>query len=63
MGHSPGDIKQYIKQYHYGLDEKKVGSKWYRITRSTEDDDREQYSALIEAAYRWAAENGAVINQ
>lgn len=58
LGCTPGEVKQYVKQYHYGIDEKKVGNMWYKSVRSTEDDNKVQYTALIEAAHRWAAENG-----
>ena len=60
LGYTPSEIKQMIKQWHYGFDEKKIGNNWYRVLRSTEEDDKEQYSELIEAAQRWAAENGIV---
>lgn len=61
LGNTPAEIKTAVKQYHYGIDEKKIGKDWCRILRSTEDDDRAQYTALIEAAYRWASENGIAI--
>ena len=61
-GNEPGEIKIAVKTYHYGIDEFKVGDKWYRGLRSTEDDNRIPYSELIEAAYRWAAENGIAID-
>lgn len=61
LGNTPAEIKTAIKQYHYGIDEKKIGNDWCRILRSTEEDNREQYSALIEAALRWGAENGVHI--
>lgn len=62
LGNTPAEIKIAIKTYHYGIDEFRVGDKWYRGLRSTEDDARGAYSELIEAAYRWAAENGIAIN-
>jgi len=62
MGCTPGQIKAAVKQEHFGLDEFKVGNKWYRIVQSSEDTDRLDYSALIETALRWAAENGVVIH-
>lgn len=58
LGHSPGQIKAAIKQEEFGIDEFKLGDKWYRTVKSSEDTDRVEYSALIEAAYRFAAEQG-----
>lgn len=63
LGNTPAEIKTAIKTYHYGMDEFKVGDKWYRGLRSTEDDGKIEYSELIEVAYRWAAENGIAINE
>lgn len=61
IGLSPGNVKAAIKQDHFGIDEFKMGGKWYRTVRSSEDTDRVEYSELIEAAYRWAAENGIAL--
>ena len=61
LGLTPGQVKAAIKQEHFGLDEFKFGDKWYRAVKSSEDTDRIEYSELIEAAYRWAAENGIAL--
>lgn len=61
IGLTPGQVKAAIKQDHFGIDEFKMGSKWYRTVKSSEDADRIEYSELIEAAYRWAAENEVVL--
>ena len=62
LGLTPGNVKAAIKQEHFGIDEFKMGNKWYRTIKSSEDADRIEYSELIECAYRWAAENGVAIN-
>ena len=62
IGLTPGQVKAAVKQEHFGLDEFLFGKKWYRTVKSSEDTDRIEYSELIEAAYRWAAENGIAIN-
>ena len=61
LGLTPGQVKAAIKQEHFGIDEFKMGDRWYRMVRSSEDTDRIEYSELIEAAYRWGAENGIAI--
>jgi hypothetical protein len=61
LGLTPGQCKAAIKQEYFGLDEFKVGDKWYRVLKSSEDADRIEYSALIEAAYRFAAEAGIAL--
>lgn len=61
LGETPAHIKGAIKQDLYGFDEFKIGNVWYRHIHSTEDNDREQYSALIEHAFLWAAERGAYV--
>jgi len=63
FGYTPGEIKQFIKQYHYGHETRTVRGVVYTFLRSTEDDDKAQYSALIEAAMRWGAENGIEIEK
>lgn len=62
IGLTPGQVKAAIKQEHFGIDEFKFGDKWYRMVKSSEEADRIEYSELIEAAYRWGAENGIAIN-
>jgi hypothetical protein len=54
-------VKAAIKQEQFGIDEFKFGDKWYRTVKSSEDTDMVEYSELIEAAYRWAAENGIAL--
>ena len=58
LGLEPGAVKEAIKIDFFGLDEVKVGNKWYRIVRSSEEADKLEYSELIEFAYRWAVDNG-----
>ena len=62
IGLTPGQVKAAIKQEHFGIDEFKFGDKWYRMVKSSEEAYRMEYSELIEAAYRWGAENGIAIN-
>lgn len=61
IGLSTGNVKAAIKQEQFGIDEFKFGDKWYRTVKSSEDTDMVEYSELIEAAYRWAAENGIAL--
>jgi hypothetical protein len=61
IGLTPGQVKSAIKQEHFGLDEFKMGNKWYRTVQSSEDTNRPEYGELIETAYRWAAENGVAL--
>jgi len=61
LGEPPARIKSAIKQDHFGIDEFKIGDKWYRQVKSSEDTDRMEYSELIEAAYQWAAERDVVL--
>jgi hypothetical protein len=63
LGLSPGNVKAAIKQEEFGIDEFKFGDKWYRTVKSSEDTDRKEYSELIEAALRWAAEHGIYIKE
>lgn len=61
LGETPAHVKGAVKQSLYGFDEFKIGNQWYRIVRSSEDNDRPQYSDLIEHAYLWAAERGVYV--
>ena len=61
IGLTPGQVKAAVKQEYFGIDEFKMGDKWYRMVKSSEEADRIEYSELIESAYRWAAENGIAI--
>lgn len=60
LGETPAHVKWAVKVEHFGLDEFKIGNKWYRAVKSSEDAKRMEYSELIETAYRWAAEQGVV---
>lgn len=57
IGLTAGKVKDSIKQEHSGIDEWKMGDKWYRGTKPSEQNDREEYSELIECLIQWAAEN------
>ena len=61
LGETPGKVKEAIKQDFFGLDEYKIGDKWYRAVKPSESADKPEYSQLIEFAYQWAAERGVVI--
>ncbi len=61
LGLTPGNVKMAIKQEEFGIDEFKMGNKWYRGVKSSEDSGRMDYSALIETTFRWAAENGVYL--
>ena len=61
LGLTPGQVKDAVKSYHFGYDEFKVGNKWYRTVRSSESASKGEYAELMDAAYRWAAENGVSI--
>lgn len=63
VGETPGHIKTAIKIDHFGIDEFLIRGKWYRDIKSSEDTDRVEYSELIEAAYRWAAEREIYISE
>ena len=56
-GETPGHIKAAIKADYFGIDEFKVGSKWYKAVRSSESAQRAEYSDLIDYTKIWAAEN------
>ena len=57
VGETPGKIKEAIKADFFGMDEFKVGQKWYRAVKPSESADRDQYSQLIDYTAVWAAEN------
>ena len=57
IGETPGKIKEAIKQDYFGLDEYKIGNKWYRAVKPSEQADRAEYSDLISFTFQWAAEN------
>ena len=57
IGLTPGKVKEAIKADFFGLDEFRIGGKWYRAIRPSETADRDEYSQLIDYALQWAAEN------
>lgn len=57
IGETPGKIKEAIKADFFGLDEYRIGSKWYRAVKPSESAARDEYSQLIDFARQWAAEN------
>lgn len=57
VGETPGKIKEAIKADFFGLDEYKVGNKWYRAVKPSESAARDEYSQLIDFAHQWAADN------
>jgi hypothetical protein len=57
IGLSPGKVKESIKQDYFGLDEYKVGNKWYQAVKPSEQAERAEYSDLIDYTIIWAAEN------
>ena len=57
VGLTPGKVKEAIKEEYFGLDEYKIGNKWYRSVEPSEQAGREEYSGLIDFTYQWAAEN------
>lgn len=57
IGLTPGKVKEAIKADFFGLDEYKVGNKWYRAVKPSEQADRDEYSGLIDYTRIWAAEN------
>lgn len=61
IGETPGKVKEAIKADFFGMDEYKIGNKWYRAVKPSEQAEREEYSQLIEFTYQWAAENCELI--
>ena len=57
IGETPGKVKAAIKQDFYGIDEFKIGNKWYREVRPSEQSLRDEYSELIDHAILFAAAN------
>jgi hypothetical protein len=57
IGETPGKIKEAIKADFFGMDEYKIGNKWYRAVKPSEQAERGEYSELIEFTKQWAAEN------
>ena len=57
IGLTPGKVKEAIKADFFGLDEFRIGNKWYRAVKPSEQADKAEYSELIDYAMQWAAEN------
>lgn len=57
IGETPGKVKEAIKADFFGMDEYKIGNKWYRAVKPSEQAERDEYSELIEFTKQWAAEN------
>ena len=57
VGETPGKVKEARKADFFGMDEYKIGNKWYRAVKPSESADRDEYSQLIDYAHQWAAEN------
>lgn len=57
VGETPGKIKEAVKADFFGLDEYKIGDKWYRAVKPSEQAPKDEYSQLIDFTYQWAAEN------
>lgn len=57
IGETPGKIKEAIKADFFGMDEYKIGNKWYRAVKPSEQAERAEYADLITFTYQWAAEN------
>ena len=57
IGETPGKVKEAIKADYFGIDEFKIGDKWYRAVRPSEQAAMAEYSDLISFTYIWAADN------
>lgn len=57
IGLTPGKVKEAIKLDYFGVDEYKIGNKWYKAVRPSEQAQRAEYSDLINFTIQWAAEN------
>jgi len=57
VGLTGGKVKEAIKYDFYGIDEYKIGDKWYRAVKPSEQSGMAEYSALIEYTHQWASEN------
>ena len=63
LGYTMGQVKAMVKEEHFGADTIQTPSgRVYHVIQSSEDEDRGGYSALIETALRWGAENGAPVD-
>ena len=57
IGLTAGKVKEAVKEDFFGIEEWKIGSKWYRGVRPSELAEREEYSQLIDHLIQFAAEN------
>lgn len=57
IGLTAGKVKEAIKYDFYGIDEYKVGNKWYRAVKPSEQSPMAEYAELITFTEQWAAEN------
>jgi len=57
VGLTGGKVKEAIKTEFYGIDEYKIGNKWYRAVKPSEQSGMAEYSELIEFTYVWAVDN------
>lgn len=57
IGITPGKVKEAIKADFFGLDEYKIGNRWYRAVKPSEQAEMAEYADLITYTYIWAADN------
>lgn len=63
LGYTKGQVKEIVKREHFGTETITArNGKRYEVVQSSEEADREDYSALIETLLRWAAENGVPLD-
>jgi hypothetical protein len=60
-GYQLGEVKYLVKSTVMGLETVSVGNKSVEVVQSSEKEDRENYSKLIEATHQIAAEAGIVL--
>ena len=60
-GYTEGEIKEYVKRELWGTLDVVINGRLHAIVRSSESANRQEYSELIEAAYRIGAEAGIVL--
>lgn len=62
MGHTPAEVKFIIKSEYYGTTVVTLpGGQKYAVVQSSEDEDRQGYTRLIDYTMQFAAENGIPI--
>lgn len=57
IGLTPGKVKESVKEDFYGMEEWKIGDRWYRGVKPSEQSERDEYSQLIDHLIQFAAEN------